>query len=352
MLAYLAMMAPRLVELKRVLRRTGSFYLHCDTTASAHLRLLMDTVFGPKNFRNEIIWHYYNKMHDRRKRLFPRATDTILFYVKDIKSEFTYKQLKEKRDQPVRQLKRKKVAGRMVNARDEHGNILYQVKEDRTLDNVWRIPCIQPADRYQRMGYPTQKPEALLERIIEASSKEGDVVLDPFCGCGTAVAVSERLRRQWIGIDITHLAIGLIKYRLQHSSGLVAKKDYTVIGEPTTIEGARQLAADNERYQFEHWALGLVGARASAKGPGADKGKDGELSFQEGGVGSPHRKVMISVKSGHVDAGDVRDLVGVVEREKAVMGWLITLETATKPMRKEAADHGFYESPWGKHGKI
>ena len=261
MLAYISMMAPRLIELRRVLKSTGSIYLHCDLTASAHLRLIMDAIFKPENFRNEIIWYYYNKIHDRRKKLFPRATDTLLFYVKDRNANFTYKQLKEMRDKPVKQLRRKKVDGRMVNVKDAEGHVVYQLKEDRTIDNVWRIPCIQPADQTQRMGYPTQKPEALLERVIEASSNEGDVILDPFCGCGTTIAVAQKMKRQWIGIDITHLAIGLIKYRLLHAYGLKQKQDYEVIGEPTTITGAKQLAND-DRHQFEHWALGLVGARA------------------------------------------------------------------------------------------
>jgi site-specific DNA-methyltransferase (adenine-specific) len=345
MLAYVSMMAPRLVELKRVLRRTGSIYLHCDMTASAHLRLLMDAVFGQKNFRNEIIWYYYNKMHDRRKRLFPRATDTLLFYVKDIEANFTYKQLKEMREKPIKQLARKKVDGRIVNAKDAAGHVIYRIKEDRTLDNVWRIPCIQPADKTQRMGYPTQKPELLLRRVIEASSNVGDVVLDPFCGCGTAIAVAQQMERQWIGIDITHLAVGLIKHRLLHAFGLKPKIGYAVIGEPTTIEGAKQLAHD-DRHQFEHWALGLVGARASAKGKGADRGIDGQLSFQEGGTGSEHKRIFISVKSGGVKSGDIRDLRGVVEREKAVMGWFITLENPSKPMRTEAAEAGFYTTAW------
>ncbi|MEI9996259.1 MAG: DNA methyltransferase [Rhizomicrobium sp.] len=351
MLAYLSMMAPRLVELRRVLRPTGSIYLHCDVTASAHLRLLMDAVFGPRNFRNEIVWYYYNKMHDSRKRLFPRATDTLLFYVKDVHAPFTYRQLKEQREKPVRQLARKKLGGRMVNARDEDGHVIYRLKEDRTIDNVWRIPCIQPADRTQRMGYPTQKPEALLARVVEASSNAGDTVLDPFCGCGTAIAVAQQMNRHWIGIDVTHLAVGLIKHRLLHAFGLHAKKDYAVIGEPTTIDGAKQLAED-DRHQFEHWALGLVGARASAKGKGADRGIDGQLSFQEGGTGSEHKRVFISVKSGGVKAGDIRDLRGVVERENAAMGWLITLEEPSRPMRAEAADAGFYVSPWGQHGRL
>jgi hypothetical protein len=201
------------------------------------------------------------------------------------------------------------------------------------------------------MGFPTQKPERLLERVVEASSREGDVVLDPFCGCGTTVAVAQRLNRAWIGIDITHLAVGLMKYRLLHAFGLHAKKEYDVIGEPTTIEGAHQLAQD-DRHQFEHWALGLVGARKSAKGKGADQGIDGQLSFQEGGAGAEHKRVLISVKSGAVKAGDVRDLVGTVDREQGAMGWFITLEQPSRPMRTEAASHGFYASAWGRHQRI
>lgn len=351
MLAYVSMMAPRLVELRRVLKSTGSIYLHCDSTASAHLRLLMDAVFGQKNFRNEIIWYYYNKMHDSRKRLFPRATDTLLFYVKDVASDFTYKQLKEMREKPVKQLLRKKVDGRIVNAKDEDGHVMYREKFDRTLDNVWRIPCLQPADRTQRMGYPTQKPEALLGRVLEASSREGDVVLDPFCGCGTTIVAAQQLKRNWIGIDVTHLAVGLIKYRLLHAFAVKPKIDYDVIGEPTTIEGAEQLAQD-DTHQFEHWSLGLVGARASAKGKGADKGIDGLLSFQEGGPGTEHKRVLISVKSGKTGSQHVRDLRGVIEREKAAIGLLITLQNPTRDMKKEALEAGNYESPWGKHPRL
>src|ERR1035437_8688356 len=218
MMAYLAMMAPRLVELHRILKPTGSLYLHCDPTASHYLRMLLDGIFGKQNFRNEIIWYYYNKMHDRRKKLFPKATDTIFFYVKDVASDFTFHQLKEMRDEPVKQLLRKKVAGVMVNVKDEAGHVIYRMKEDRTLDNVWRIPCLQPA-AFERLGYPTQKPQALLERIIEASSKPGDIVLDPFCGCGTTVHAAQKLGRQWIGIDVTYLAINLIKIRLKDAFG-------------------------------------------------------------------------------------------------------------------------------------
>src|SRR3990172_5763720 len=211
-MAYLAMMAPRLLELRRVMKPTASIYLHCDPTASHYLKVLMDAVFGVGNFRNEIVWYYYNKMHDRRKKLFPRASDTIFFYVKDVNQAFTYHQLKELRPEPVKQLLRKKVEGKMVDVKDETGHVVYRIKEDRTLDNVWRIPCLQPAST-ERLGYQTQKPEALLERIIQASSNEGDTVLDPFCGCGTTVAAAQKLNRQWIGIDITHLAMTLMKQR-------------------------------------------------------------------------------------------------------------------------------------------
>jgi hypothetical protein len=274
-----------------------------------------------------------------------------LFYVKNVEANFVYRQLKEDREVPVRQLVRKKVAGKMVNARDAAGNVLYRDKADRTLDNVWRIPCLQPADKTQRMGYPTQKPEALLERIIAASTDPGAVVLDPFCGCGTSIAVAAKMDRQWIGIDITHLAIGLIKSRLLQRHGLAAKADYDVVGEPVDLTSAKKLATE-DRHQFEHWALGLVGARASAKGKGADRGVDGVLGFQDGGVGSDHRKVLISVKSGNVKSGDVRDLRGVIEREKASIGLLITLQPPSREMRREAAEAPLYETAWGKHPSI
>ena len=162
MQSYLTMMAVRLLEMRRVLKDTGSIYLHCDPTASHYLKALMDAVFGARNFRNEVHWYYYNKMHDRRKKLFPAATDTLLFYAKDREGEFYFKQLTELRDKPVRQLKRKKVDGKMVNARDTDGKLMYQVKTDRTIDNVWRIPCLQPASG-ERIGYPTQKPLGLAE---------------------------------------------------------------------------------------------------------------------------------------------------------------------------------------------
>lgn len=351
MLAYLSMMAPRLVELRRVLKDSGSIYLHCDATASAHLRLLMDAVFGPKNFRNEVYWYYYNKMHDSRKKLFPRAADTILFYVKDVESDFTFKQLKEQRPQPVKQLLRKKVGGRMVNAKDADGHVMYQVKTDKTLDNVWRLPMLQPAAA-ERLGYPTQKPESLLERVIEASSNEGDVILDPFCGCGTTISVAERMHRRWIGIDITQLAMTLIKNRLVTAFGSGVAQRFAVLGEPESLEDARSLARDDP-YQFQLWALGLVNARPTDIKKGMDKGIDGRLYFHDEREGGKTNQVILSVKGGHLKPEYIRELPGIIDRESAAIGVLISLEAPTKHMRGEAASAGFYENVWwGKFPKV
>ncbi len=192
----------------------------------------------------------------------------------------------------------------------------------------------------ERLGYPTQKPEALLKRIIQASSKPGDTVLDPFCGCGTAIAASQNTDRNWIGIDITYLAIGLIRNRLKDSFGDGAK--YDLIGEPVSLDDAKQLASQ-DRYQFQWWALGLVGARPAERREGADRGIDGRLYFHDDSSGET-KQVIISVKSGGVKVGDLRDLRGVLDREEADIGVLITLEPSTGPMRTEAASAGFYRS--------
>ncbi len=198
----------------------------------------------------------------------------------------------------------------------------------------------------ERLGYPTQKPEALLERIVNASSNEGDTVLDPFCGCGTAIAVAQRLKRRWIGIDITHLAINLIKHRLYDSHGLQAKQDYQVIGEPKDLTGAAALAGE-EPFQFQAWALSLVHARvADSARKGADKGIDGRLLFHDEGAGGKTKQVMLSVKAGHTNVAHVRDLRGVMDREQAQIGVLISLQEPTQPMRTEAASAGFYRSPY------
>ena len=399
MLAYLTMMAPRLQELLRVLKPTGSIYLHCDPTASHYLKLLLDAVFGPNHFLSEIIWKRSSAHSDTKqgRRQHGRIHDVLLFYSKT--DAWTWNpQYTIYDEEYVKQFYRHSEKGtdRLYRLGDltgpggaAKGNPLYEVmgvkrywrysKErmeelikdgrviqtspgavpayKRYLDEMPGVPLqdlwtdVRPigAQAAERLGYPTQKPESLLERIIKTSSNEGDCVLDPFCGCGTAIAVAQRLKRDWIGIDITHLAIGLIKSRLRDAFGDDIGKTYKVIGEPTSIPDASQLAKDDP-YQFQWWALGLVGARRTDQKKGADQGVDGRLLFHdEPGSNGKTKQIILSVKSGHVSAKDVRDLRGVIDREHAQIGVLLTLEPATKPMLTEAASAGFYKSPWGTH---
>lgn len=203
---------------------------------------------------------------------------------------------------------------------------------------------------HERFDYPTQKPEALLERILGCSSNEGDTVLDPFCRCGTTIAVAQRLKRQWIGIDVTHLAIGLIKSRLRDAFGDAITNEYDVIGEPVSVPDAVELAREDP-YQFQWWALGHVGARRTEQKKGSDRGIDGRLFFHDE-PGGETKEVILSVKSGHVSVKDIRDLRGVIERDKGQIGVLLTLAEPTKPMESEAAAAGFYKSPWGSHSRI
>jgi adenine-specific DNA-methyltransferase len=212
--SYLHMMFERLSLMKELLSDKGSIYVHCDYRMNSMLRLVLDEVFSSENFRNECFWYYYNKMHDVRKSIFPRATDTILFYVKSKEAGPTFNLQTEARDKVAKQLVRKKVGGKMINARDDAGNVMYRETSERTVDNVWRISMLQPADVTQNVGYATQKPEALLERIISASSNEGDLVADFFCGSGTTGAVAERLGRRWIMSDLGRFAIHTSRKRL------------------------------------------------------------------------------------------------------------------------------------------
>lgn len=394
MMAYLTMMAPRLQELRRVLKPTGSLYLHCDPTASHYLKVLLDMVFGAENFVNEIVWKR-TSAHNTTTRKLGDITDTVLFYARSKNyffmpprqphsenyiNQFYRFQESDGRRYRLHLVERNQALGIRPNLiyeykgytprwgwmmelsklvdLDKQGKLVWssngrpsrkifldEVKQP-VLANLWDdIPPIS-AQSAERMGYPTQKPIALLERIINASSNPGDVVLDPFCGCGTAVAAAQKLDRQWIGIDITHLAIGLIKRRMEDAFG--DSIDYVVIGEPTTVDGARTLA-EQDKYQFQWWALGLVGARPADQKKGADRGIDGRLYFHDDNSGKT-KQVVLSVKGGqHVNVSHIRDLIGVLEREKAEIGVYISLEEATKPMRAEAAQAGFYHSDtWNK----
>lgn len=227
------------------------------------------------------------------------------------------------------------------------------------LQNIWSdIPPVNPM-ALERLGYPTQKPLALLERIISSSSNEGDLVLDPFCGCGTTIMASQKLERKWVGIDVTHLAIALIRLRLKKIR-VYADKDYTIIGEPVDLAGANKLAEEN-KYQFQYWAVSLVDGfpvGQSSKNPygkkGADKGIDGWITFREGN-NIDLQRIVVQVKGGHnVGTGEVRDLIGAVQNTQSAMGVLITLDDPTQPMKIAAMEAGYYESPtWGhKYPKI
>jgi len=436
MLAYLSMMALRLIELRRVLKQTGSIYLHCDPTASHYLKIVMDSVFGPDKFRNEIIWRRTGS-HNSSKRFGP-IHDVILFYSKGDSSRFNrvfrpymkghvegYFKSKDDRGRywtnsltgagqrggasglpwrkfnPTAVGRHWAIPGKLIDelgidpdlspqakldALDAAGYIQAAGADSRTMPTYRQylhtsrgmpIPDIwayQPHTREtlygtdegidedvrwlvaqgdnERLGYPTQKPEGLLERIISSSTDENDLVLDPFCGCGTAVAAAQKLKRRWIGIDITHLAINLIKVRLADAFGPKIAETYEVIGEPEDLESAKALA-EQDKYQFQYWALGLVGARPMEEKKGADKGIDGRLYITDA-VGET-KSVVISVKGGGVTVSQIRDLRGVVEREEAAIGVFITLEPPTGAMRKEAADAGFFQTKTlarTKHSRI
>jgi len=341
-MAYLTMMCIRLLELKRVLKDTGSIYLHCDPTASHYLKIVMDTIFEVKNFRNEIIWGYSGGGIPTKD--FPRKHDIILRYSKTDKCFF----VPIYRPYTRGTIERGRTAIKGNKVLNPEGtpipdwwfsNLECDHCGNKLTANLKRI--VSPTDP-ENFGYPTQKPEELLERIIKASSKEGDIILDPFCGCGTTVAVAQKLKRNWIGIDITHLAINIIKWRIKSTFGLEPKKDYKVVGEPEDLTGAVELASQN-RYQFQWWALSLVDARPYGdKKRGADTGIDGFIYFVE--EKNKIGKAIVQVKSGNTSVKDIRDLGHVLEREKAEIGVFISLHEATEPMRTEAVMKGFYKS--------
>lgn len=212
--SYLSMIFERMILIRDLLSDDGHIFVHCDWRVSSIIRLALDEIFGANSFRNELYWYYYNKMPDTRKSVFPRATDTIFWFTKNPEKPYTFHPLTEKRDAPVKQLVRKKVDGKMINARDEQGNVLYQTRDERVVDNVWRLSMLQPADRTEVSNYATQKPEHLIERVIAAASKEGDLIADFFCGSGTTLAVAEKLNRKWIGCDLGRFAIHTARKRL------------------------------------------------------------------------------------------------------------------------------------------
>ena len=416
MMAYLAMMAVRLIELHRVLRQDGAIYLHCDPTASHYLKIVLDAVFGPENFRSEIVWRRSGS-HNSGTLQFGPVHDCLLFYarsglhrlrpvrVPQTKWYVGYKfrhhdargpyRLNELMGPGVRTGDSGKPwSGYDPTPRGRHwavpdmlktllpqrgvGMTLHQqldallqlgeVKlskggrpeykqrptEGALVQDVWAFQsgtegCLYGSDRgidedvkwldaeAEKLPYPTQKPLGLLERIIRASSDEGKTVLDPFCGCGTAIHAAQKLNRAWLGIDVTHLAISLIERRLKDAFPSIA---FEVHGTPRDLDGARDLAR-RDKYQFQWWAVSLIDAQPyGGKRKGADGGIDGLIYFRSDA--KTMERAIVSVKGGGVSVPMVRDLKGVLDREKAPIGVFLSLESPTRPMEKEAASAGFY----------
>lgn len=391
MMAYLVAMAIRLVEMHRVLKPTGSFYLHCDPVASHYLKVILDVIFGPEHFRNEITWKR-TSAHSDAKHKWADIADIILFYVKSKAAVFTpqymahgvayveefyrlddgdgrgpYRKDNVTSPNPRPNLmyewqgfsyppKGWRYSKETMQKLHDQGRISYPRQKDGTPDftkrpalkrylneqvgtivpNVWTdIPPVQA--RGESLGYPTQKPLALLERIISASSKPGDVVLDCYCGCGTTVTAAHKLHRKWIGIDITAVAVAVIKSRLENSFEDLKDK-VLVDGFPTDFEGARQLF-EYDPYKFQIWACTLIDAYPLQK-RGADGGIDGWLNFFD--LDDTPQRAVVQVKGGKVQVNLIRDFCHVVAREKAAIGFFICMGVVTKPMLDEAMKQGFW----------
>lgn len=395
------MMAVRLIELHRVLKPTGSLYLHCDPVASHYLKILLDSIFGPINFRSEIIWKR-TTAHSNVYSAFGDITDTIFFFSKS--AEWTWNQLyrhqteediekafpnvdpdgrrwrsENMRNPGIRpnlhypykasngityqphpngwtvnleRMKALDAAGLLHFPAKPEGRLQFKLYADKSpgikLQNLWDDISAIGAQAQERLGYPTQKPLALLEQIIAASSNENDLVLDPFCGCGTAVHAAQKLHRQWIGIDITHLAIGLIERRLKDAFPGI---QFEVHGTPKNFAGAEDLAK-RDKYQFQWWAVTLINAVPyGGKKKGADTGIDGYYYCKPDGKKTAGG--VVSVKGGdNLGVQMVRDLHGVMEREKSPFGVLLTLREPTGPMISEAAAAGFLDTPFGKFARL
>lgn len=397
MMAYLAMMAVRLIELHRVLKPTGSLYLHCDPTASHYLKILLDAVFGKERYVNEIVWKRSDAHNDARQgsKHYGRIHDSIFFYTKSDRYLFNALHTPLPQSTVEKWYKNvEPVTGRLYNKGDVTGPggagkgnphyewngqlryWRYKKEKMQQLHDEGRLVYSSTGMTYQkryldeskgvqiqdfwddismlrglnstgeRLGYPTQKPLALLERILAASSNANDVVLDPFCGCGTTVHAAQKLGRRWIGIDVTHLAVGLIRRRLIDA---FPHCKFDVEGTPVDLDGARELARA-DKHQFQLWALSMVDAQPYKGGrKGADGGVDGYLYFKPDGKSV--EKAVISVKGGgNVGVAMIRDLIATIEREKAKIGVMLTLEDPTTIMRREATGAGLYASPM--HGKF
>jgi site-specific DNA-methyltransferase (adenine-specific) len=391
MMAYITHISVRMLELHRVLKPTGSIYLHCDPTASHYLKMMMDAIFGTERFLNEIVWQRIGAHNDAKR--FGRVTDVILFYSKTSNYVFN-PQYQDYNPEYIEERYRyrdpdgRRFWANTATSPSPRPNMMYEWKGCPSPPNGWRFERAtmerleregrlyysksgmvyvknyldeqkgRPAQNLwsdivmsksgaERLGYPTQKPLALLERIVSASSNEGDIVLDPFCGCGTTVHAAEKLKRQWIGIDITHLSISLVEKRLRDAFPGI---QFEIHGSPKDLDGARDLAA-RDKYQFQWWAVSLVDAvPQNSRKKGADGGIDGVIYFKSSARTT--EKAIVSVKGGIIHVKDVRELANVVDRERAKIGIFISLQEHTQPMVKEAAGAGLYDGPTGKVPKI
>jgi DNA modification methylase len=342
LLAYLCMMSPRLLELRRVLKLTGSIYLHCDPTASHYLKLLMDAVFEVDNFRNEIVW--VKNSGGIGRAAFNKRHEILFFYSKTKKYYYNGKAIGDLREQNEGTFGGyfgKDKNGRKYREVRKAGKVYkYYMDEPKNPNDVWPVQQIPERDKTERVGYPTQKPEALLERILKASSNEWDLVLDPFCGCGTTIAVAEKLRRKWTGIDVTYLSIDIIKKRFEKNH-IKENEHFKVYGEPKDVYSAGKLAEQNP-IEFEIWAVTQLNATPTGKI--GDKGVDGVINFIDNTRKEKIGRGIISVKGGHnIGPGIVRDLKGTIQSQNADFGILITLGEPTRGMIEEAVKEGSYD---------
>lgn len=341
-MAYLVMMTQRILEIHRVLKPTGNVFLHCDPTASHYLKIILDTVFEPTNFVNEIVWCY--DTGGRAKGHFPRKHDVIFWYGKTKDRFFDYEGASVPRDfSTMHESVYTEEDGRQYQRNVKNGKEYRYYLDKGVLPNDWwtDIQALNPSAK-ERLGYPTQKPVALLERIINAACPVDGVVLDPFCGCGTTVDAAVRLKRTWIGIDITYIAVDLILKRLSHTYGDSILETFDVLGIPHDVDGAQALF-ESSPFDFERWAVSLVRAQPNQKQVG-DKGVDGEARFPlgDGRVG----KVLISVKGGRtINPSMVRDLKGTVQTQQAKMGIFVTMAKPTRGTSDEINKGGVFTHP-------
>jgi DNA modification methylase len=354
---YLIWLNARLFEMKRLLKKTGSIYVHLDWHASHYVKVEMDRIFGHGNFNNEIVWYYYNKMAPF-SRCFPRAHDSIIGYVKNRDAVFTFHKQEEKRDQPVKQLKRRFINGKPINVRNESGEVQYQVKDTRRIDDVWKISCLQPADKTERLGYPTQKPESLLERIILASSNEGDIVADFYCGGGTTPAVAQRLGRRWIACDQSRVAVAITADRLtrlveEQIGRLFPVPDFTI--EHWGVYEAKQLS-ETPPDQFRAFVLKCYGAveQTSPRSRGERGGAQASHTAIHGykgaipiWVGEPSPRKAVSAKDVEEFANALRKTLRYQQdnlREGTMLAWAFrqdALDAADRLRRSERTDLNF-----------